>query len=136
TLTANIRPSRAEGANNSDHSPKQTKERRNHSNIGEISYAVIQIGSDTSSFRLGNFTDLLEIGVRIFGGEIEDLLDDAGDGFAVAIGNSQQAEIIAFPQQRIGGGHETMRDNRAAANAEEVNDDEHDRDDRQDEQHD
>ena len=129
TLAANICPERAEGANNSDHCPKQAKQRRNHSDIGEISYAVIQIGSDASSFRLGNFTDLLEVGIWIFGGEIENLLDDAGDGFAVTIGNSQQAEIIAFPQQRIGGGHKSMRNDRAAANAEKVHDDEHDRND-------
>src|SRR2546423_2156239 len=127
TLTPNIRAERAKGANNSDHRPKQAKEWRNHSDIGEISYSVIQIRSDTSSFRLGNFTDLLEIGIRIFGGEIEDLLDDAGDGFAVTIGNSQKAQIIAFPQQRICGGHKSVRNNRATANAKKVNDDKHDR---------
>src|SRR5207248_1209815 len=122
-LTANIRAEGTKGPNNSDHSPKQTKERRNHPDISEISYAVIQIGSDPSPFRLRNFTDLLEIGVRIFCGEIKNLLDYAGDGFAVAIGNSEQAEIVAFPQQRIGGGHKSMRDNRAASNAQEINDD-------------
>ena len=135
TLTANICTECTEGANNSDHSPKQTEQRRNHSDIGEVSYAVVQIGSDPSPFRLGNFTNLLEIGVRILGGEVENLLDHTGDGFAVAIGNSEQAEIIALAQQRISGGHKSMGDNRAASNAQEVNDDEHDRNDRQDQEH-
>src|SRR5438552_8574821 len=108
TLTANICAECTEVANNSDRSPKQTEQRRNHSDIGEISYAVIQLESDPSPFRLGNFADLLEIGVRILGGEVENLLDHTGDGFAVAIGNSEQAKIIALAQQRIRGGHQSM----------------------------
>src|SRR5947199_2400781 len=90
TLTANICAECTEGANNSDHSSKQTEERRNHSDIGEISNAVIQSGSDPSSFCLGNFTGLLGIGGRIFGGDMENLLDHGREGFAVTIGSGRE----------------------------------------------
>ena len=69
TRRAKVRAERAERANNSDHRPKQSKQRRNHSDVGEISDAIVQIRRDPRPFRFRDFTDLLEIGVRIFGGE-------------------------------------------------------------------
>ena len=89
TLTADVSAKRTEGTNDADHGPKQAKQRRNHSDIGKVGDAIVQIGSDTSSFGLGNFADLLEISVWIFCCEIEDLLHNPGDGFAVTVGDSQ-----------------------------------------------
>src|SRR5205814_3897909 len=52
-LTANIRTQSSKRANNSDHRPKQTKEWRDHADIGEVGNAIIQIGSDPGSLSLG-----------------------------------------------------------------------------------
>ena len=49
-----------------------------------------------------------KIRARIFGREIEHLLHDPGDRFAVAVGDGEQAEIIAFAQESIGRGHVAM----------------------------
>ena len=42
-------------------SAKQTEQRRDHANIGEISNTIIQTGRDSRSFRFGDFTHLLKI---------------------------------------------------------------------------
>ena len=59
---------------------------------------------------------LREIGVWILRGEIEHLLHDARDRFAVAIRDGEQSEIIVFAQERIGRRHKPARDDRAATN--------------------
>src|SRR5215475_7345589 len=96
TLTADVSTQGSKRANNSDHGSKQAQQWCNHTDIGEVGDAIIQIGSDPGSFGLRNFTDLLKISVRILGGEVEDLLYDPSNGFAVAIRHCEKAKVIAF----------------------------------------
>ena len=73
--------------------------------IGEINDSVVQARRYTCPFSLRDLTNLLEWRVRIFGGEIEHLLHDPRDRFAMPVRHRKQAEIIAFAQERIGRGH-------------------------------
>ena len=71
---------------------------------------VVQTGRDSCALCLGNFANLLKICMRILGREIEHFLHDPCDGLSVPIGDSEQAEIIAFTQKRVGCSHVTARD--------------------------
>ena len=107
--------------------PSNPSMRRDHSDVRQIGDPVVQTRGDARALRFGDFADLLEIGVRIFGREIEHLLDDARDGFTVAIGNRQQPQVIALAQERIGRRHIAAGDHRSAPDSHEIDDHEHDR---------
>ena len=70
---------------------EQPQQRRDHPDIGEINDAIVQTGCDPRSFRLGDLAHLLKIRVRIFGREIENLLHNPRDRFAMTIRDREQA---------------------------------------------
>src|SRR6266404_6722643 len=106
--------------NNSKDSAQQAQQRRNHSNIREVNDPIIQIGCDSGSLRLCDFTNQLKIGVRIFGREIEHFLHDPRDCFSVPIGNSEQTQVIAFTQKRVCCCHITARNHCATTDCHQV----------------
>ena len=115
----------------SENCAQQPEQWRNHSNIGEVNNTVVQACGHSCSLGLGDLADLLKICVRIFGREIEHFLHDARDRFAMSIGNRQQAEIIAFTQQRIRRGHVTARNHGPAPDRHQVNNHQRNEKDRQ-----
>ena len=100
-------------------------QRADRRDIRQVSDAVLQIGRDPGAFRFRDLTGLGKIGVRIFRHEIERLLHDAGDPFAVPIGDGEQAEIVAFTQEGIDRGHVATAHDRAAPDGEKEDDDQH-----------
>jgi hypothetical protein len=101
---------------------KQTEQRRDHANIGQINHTIIQTGRDSCSFRFGDFSDLLKICIRILGREIKHFLHDSGNGFSVPIGNGEQSQIVAFAQKCVRCRHVTARYHRAAPDRHEIYD--------------
>src|SRR4029077_5891395 len=102
-----------------------------HPNIGEENEAVVQSGRDFCALCLGNFADLLEICVWVLCCEVEHFLHDTRDGFSMPIGDSKQAQIIAFTEQCIGCSHVTARNHGPPPDCHQVNDHERDEKDRQ-----
>ena len=96
--------------------PSKPSSGRDHPDVRQISDAIVQTGGDPRAFRFRDLADLAENrALGIFRREIERLLHDPRNRFAMAIRDREQAEIIAFAQERIGRRHETARDDRAAA---------------------
>ena len=91
---------------------------------------MFKAGRHPRSFRFRDLADLGKFGAGVLRREIEHLLDDPRDRFAMAIGNRQQPEIIAFSQERVRRRHETAGDDRAAANGQQIRHHQHDENDR------
>jgi hypothetical protein len=123
----------AERLDDSKGRSQQSEHWRDHTDISQIDYPVIQIRSHARSLRLRDLADLSELGARILRRKIEHLLHDPRNRFAMAIRNCEQAKIIALPQERVGRRHKATRDNGAPANGQEVDDHEHHKNDREDE---
>ena len=110
-MGAEVGPEGAERGDDAEDRSEQSEHRRDHPNIGQINNAVIQTRRHPGSFGFGDLADLGEISAWILRRKVEDLLDDARDCFPVAIGDGQEAQIIPFPQERVGRRHESARNN-------------------------
>ena len=119
---------------NSKDRAKQAQQWRNHSDICEVDHPIIQIRCDSRSLRLGDFTGLLQIRLRILGHEIEHFLHDPRDRFPMPIRNGEQPQIIALTQKRVRSCHITGRNHGATPDCHQVDYDQHDKKDRQQKQ--
>ena len=85
TSCAQVRAERAKRSDDADDGAEQTEHRRDHSDVGKISDAIVEIGRDARAFCFRDLANLAKIGVGILGGKIEHLLHDARDRFAMSL---------------------------------------------------
>src|SRR6185503_19768025 len=67
TSGAQISAERGKRSNDTDGGAEQSDQRRNHSDLGQICDSIIQVRCDPRSFCFREITNLLKIGIWIFG---------------------------------------------------------------------
>lgn len=102
------------------------------SDVGEVADALAEDAGLAGAFGLGDFADFLLVRGGVFGEEVEGLLGDAGDGFAATVGIGDEAEVVALANHGLGIVHELIGNHGASSQGEEVEEDEHGGDDRED----
>lgn len=98
------------------------------SDVSEPGDALSEDARLAGAFCFSNLADFVDIGVRVFGGEVEGFLGEAGDEFAAAVAVAEEGIEVAFAQHGFSGVHEAVGDNGAAADGEGVEDDENEGD--------
>lgn len=85
---------------------------------------MIDLACFAGAFGEGDVAGFREWRVGVFGDEVEHAAEDAGDGFVVAVGNSDEAEVIALAEEGFSGSHVASGGDAVAGEGEEEEEDE------------